>query len=53
MKLVIKEAARILEENPELKHYEALNQAKLILKEKETSSDGRPKKSQGVKKNNL
>lgn len=32
---VIEEAARIMKENPSLKYYEALIEAKKILKEKE------------------
>lgn len=31
---IAKEAARIMKENPNLKHYEALIEAKKILKEK-------------------
>ena len=42
--LVLKETIRILEERPHLKHYEALNEAKLIIKEKELS-DGNLKSS--------
>jgi len=37
MNLIIDEARRILIENPQLKYYEAINQAKSILK-KELSS---------------
>lgn len=32
---VIKEAARLMKENPGLKHYEAVIEAKKIIKEKE------------------
>lgn len=48
--LVLKEAIRILEERPHLKHYEALNEAKSIIKQKELS-DGNLKSSR-VNKNN-
>lgn len=50
MTLVIKEAARILGEKPHLKHYEAIIEAKLMIKEKELS-DGNLKSSKGKKIN--
>lgn len=38
--LVRKEAIRLLQENPEMKHYQALIKAKSIIKEKELSDGG-------------
>lgn len=45
----IKVAARIMRENPSLKHYQAINKAKLIYKEKELS-DSSLKSSRGKTK---
>lgn len=42
----VKEAARIMREEPDLKHYEAINKAKLLFKQKELS-DGNLKSSRG------
>lgn len=47
--LVLKETIRILEERPYLKRFEALIEAKLIIKEKELS-DGNLKSSKGKEK---
>ncbi|MEY8416702.1 hypothetical protein AAK964_10405 [Tissierella praeacuta] len=41
---VIKEAAKIMRENPSMKFYEAIIEAKKILKEKDLQ-DGNPKRS--------
>ncbi|WP_312668469.1 hypothetical protein [Tissierella praeacuta] len=41
---VIKRAARIMKENPSMKFYEALIEAKKLLKEKDLQ-DGNPKRS--------